>query len=875
MVSLARPISAPPPARWSPARFARGLTPAEGWLSAILLAIVLLSTAWTVARTDVAPDGISMAVLAIGGLLTGLVLAKLGTPDLLAHLFAILSGIFGSLVLAVERMPLVDGGRLARLNAMGELGAQWISRAQAGDPLDDPRLLAIMLGAAVWLVSYTSAWVLFRRGWLTTALALPIVIALANLGYAPEEGTLPLLVSVVAGTMLAARHAAYRREMEWSRAQLSYPVRTGSRFLLGGIVIAVLVAVLAWTLPLSTRDSLFGEAWERINPPLEEVANRWNELISQLGGPGDNSGGSYSAFGKSFRLGGHLELSDDPVMLLEPSGGAMRPPYLAGQRYDDYDGHGWATSVDDTFEAVSSDGRRYSSRMSFFRGQGVHLSPQVTADRSQVEAQMTVIRPKGDLIFTIDTYLTADRRTNVQLSWRQLENQPFPLVDGELAALPQDLQRIGALITRGSYTPPSSGGVNSNSPLPLDPSLAAEIQAERDALLTRFLDVNWEIGPTGQAQALRVSGQMPIYDDVEAVFSQDRVAEGDRYAVTGLTSAASPDQLRSAGDEYPTWVTDRYLELPETITDRTRELASQLAAGQSNAFDTALVVEEYVRSTITYNENIDAPPENQDVVDYVLFESQEGYCEYYASAMAVLLRAEGIPSRVAGGYFPAPFDANAGGHLYREKNAHLWVEVFFPEYGWIPFEPTANRDQLDYGDLTAAAQEPTLPTPVPTPPPAAAEPTPPPVVETPEQQPPFTPPDILSDPARLAGWVALAVAAIVAVGALAVTASWFIGFRGLSPVSSLYARALRVGNWLGVPARVSLTPHEFAARVGHVVPSAQGPARVVAELYTQERYAGRRPDGDSVQAARSAWRDLRGIAVGSLLRRNRGGNKPR
>ena len=239
--------------------------------------------------------------------------------------------------------------------------------------------------------------------------------------------------------------------------------------------------------------------------------------------------------------------------------------------------------------------------------------------------------------------------------------------------------------------------------------------------------------------------------------------------------------------------------------------------------------------------------------------------------MAVLLRAEGIPSRVVGGYFPAPYDPNEGGHLYREQNAHLWVEVFFPNYGWIPFEPTANREQLDYGDLTVPAQEPALPTPVPTPPPVVAEPTPPSVVETPEQQPPFTPPDVLTDPARLAGWAALALAAVIAIGALAVTASWFIGFRGLSPVSSLYARALRAGNWLGVPPRASLTPYEYADRVGRVVPSARGPVRVVAEVYTRERYAGRRPDGDTLRAARAAWRDLRRIAIGSLLRRNRSG----
>lgn len=551
----------------------------------------------------------------------------------------------------------------------------------------------------------------------------------------------------------------------------------------------------------------------------------------------------------------------------------MRPAYLAGQRYDAYDGHGWATTVDDTFEEIGLNGKRYSSRMSFRIGQGVQLSPELLTDRSQVKAEMRVIRPKGDLMFTLDTYLSADRRTNVQLSWRQLENERFPLVPGEPAALPQDLQRIGALVARGSYTPPSDGGTNNDSPLPLDPTLAAEIQTERDALLPRFLDVGWEIGPDGRAQALRVSGQLPIYDDVEAVFSQDTITQGDAYAVSGLTSTAAPEQLRTAGDGYPTWVTDRYLKLPDTITQRTRDLASQLAAGQSNPFDTAVAVEGYVRSTIAYNEDIAPPPNDQDVVDYVLFESQEGYCEYYASAMAVLLRADGIPSRVVGGYFPAPYDPNEGGHLYREKNAHLWVEVFFPGYGWIPFEPTANRERLDYGDLTAPAQEAAAPTPVATPPPVVAEPTPPLIVETSSQQPPLTPPDVLSDPARLAGWIGLALVALVAIASLAAITAWFARFRGLSPVSSLYARALRVGNWLGVPPRASLTPHEYADRVGRAMPSAQGPARVVAEIYTQERYAGRRPDGAALQAARGAWRDLRGIAIGSFLRRNRGGGR--
>ena len=107
-------------------------------------------------------------------------------------------------------------------------------------------------------------------------------------------------------------------------------------------------------------------------------------------------------------------------------------------------------------------------------------------------------------------------------------------------------------------------------------------------------------------------------------------------------------------------------------------------------------------------------------------------------------------------------------------------------------------------------------------------------------------------------------------GTIAAAVAWFGGFRGLSPVSGMYARVLKAGNWLGVPPAASLTPQEFAERVGRVAPSAQGPVRTVSEIYTQELYGRTRPDANQLERARSAWRELRGITLGGLFRRNRG-----
>ena len=863
MVSTARMASAPRPARRrSPFRLDQ-FALAEGWISLILLGIVLQATAWTVTLTDTAPDGLSLALLAVGGVLTGVLLAKARIPDVLAHMLAILAGVVATLLLAIERVPLAPGGRSARVISLRHMAQGWLMQFQAGQPLNDSVLLALLMGAAVWLIAYTSSWALFRRGWLTMTLGLPIIVSVANLGDASEAGTLPLLVALMASTLLVARHAAYRRQVAWSRARLPFPQQHVARFLAGGIIVAVLAGGIAWTLPFAARDSLMSMAWERLQEPWSAGTERWNELLAKMSIGGQPNGGSYAAFDQSFQLGGELNLSDDPVLLLELSANATQPVYLAGQRYDNYDGHGWATAASNTFRAVSADGRRFSPRLSFRAGQGVHLSSEVTTRRSQVAGNLTAIRPKGNLLFTIDTYLTADLRTNVELSWQQFTDYPFRLPPENLEDLPIELRPIAALLPRGIFPP------GSDSPLPLDVALAADIETERSVLQQRSLDVRWEVGPQGQAQTLYVTGQVAVYDDVEAVFSQEPVAEGAAYRVTGLTSMADRDQLRAAGTDYPAWLTDRYLQLPNTITDRTRQLASDLIGDQPNVFDATSAVEQYVRSTIAYRQDIAAPPADQDVVDYVLFESQEGYCVYYASAMAVLLRAEGIPTRVVGGYYPAPYDVDAGGYLYREKNAHLWVEVFFPGFGWIPFEPTANRDTLEYGDVGASPDVLPQPTPEPTSPSQTAELTPIPVVPpATENQPSQRPTSPLSQPVRIAGWFGIVLMAVVVMALLWAAVAWFAAFRGLSPVSSIYVRVLRAGLWLRVRPTPSLTPHEYAARVGHALPAAAASVRTVADLYAQELYAEQAPDRTQTHEARAAWRDLRRIALSTWLRRN-------
>src|SRR5262245_24274947 len=148
--------------------------------------------------------------------------------------------------------------------------------------------------------------------------------------------------------------------------------------------------------------------------------------------------------------------------------------------------------------------------------------------------------------------------------------------------------------------------------------------------------------------------------------------------------------------------------MPRRVVD----LAREATANATSAFDRAVNIEQYLRSTFTYSTHVAGVPTDRDWVDYFLFDSKQGYCDYFATAMVVLLRVEGVPARVASGFAPGDFDPSTGIATVRENHAHSWVEAYFPRYGWIVFEPSAIRplpnrvEDLSSGPEPVAAAEP-------------------------------------------------------------------------------------------------------------------------------------------------------------------------
>lgn len=152
--------------------------------------------------------------------------------------------------------------------------------------------------------------------------------------------------------------------------------------------------------------------------------------------------------------------------------------------------------------------------------------------------------------------------------------------------------------------------------------------------------------------------------------------------------------LRTAPTEYPEDVQKRYLQLPPELPDRIQQLAMQVVQGKTNPYEKAKAIEGYLRMNYPYDLNVPVPPNDKDVADYFLFELKRGYCDYYATAFVVLARSVGVPARFVSGYASGDYDAANARYIVRELHAHSWPEVYFPNIGWIEFEPTAAQPEI-------------------------------------------------------------------------------------------------------------------------------------------------------------------------------------
>ncbi|MDQ1425508.1 MAG: protein-glutamine gamma-glutamyltransferase [Acidimicrobiaceae bacterium] len=198
-----------------------------------------------------------------------------------------------------------------------------------------------------------------------------------------------------------------------------------------------------------------------------------------------------------------------------------------------------------------------------------------------------------------------------------------------------------------------------------------------------------------------------------ALRADTTLTAGTIYTVESRRSTVTADALRAQGSatsgplqaRWKSPALARYVQLSATTTDRTRELAHAITDPYPDVYDKVDAIERWLADNVEYDLDAPVPPAGADAVDHFLFESRRGFCEQISTALVVLLRSIGVPSREAAGYAAGQRDPVAGVWVVHGEDAHAWAEVWFPLTGWQAFDPTATvplaGDSAGQGSLGA------------------------------------------------------------------------------------------------------------------------------------------------------------------------------
>ena len=790
------------------------LRPADGWISLLFLAVNLCVVVMAVERADWAPTPSLVGVLLLA-MLTAFVFYRLPTWWWLAILPGLLLG--GLTVIWQMSVFTIDGEQLGGAGALWERLTLWAEAADTGTINIDKVPFSFGLVTASWLTGYLGAWLFLRHRNFWGVFVLGGIGLLSNLTFLPPNTNMHLALYLFTALLLVARVQSVRRQGEWDRRGIRYDEGLRSFSLGDSFFITVAVLVVAFLLPVWGNWKPVTNAYESMRSPLLGFEDDFNRLFAGL--PARRAIG-FRVWDDVMAFQGTINPATTQVLHID----SHAPLYWKARTYSTYTSKGWISEKTEYVPVADLP--------------GIASSPGLQ-ERLDVNYQVTPL-------YSSKVLFGGGRVTGVD---REAE--------AEVAFVPD---------------PSTSGVLVSGVPSEGFRSLLEWVQTDNQGT-NRSVSIRIKGLPLPSSVNVTVDENAPhLPPDVLSIRARDGIFPAyEPYIVSTSVSTAEPEQLRAAGEEYPLHVLTRYTQVTKDLPQRVKDLAESVTADASTPYDKALAVEAYLK-TLPYSLEIEPPPFDADGVDHFLFDQGQGYSEYFASAMAVMLRSLGVPARVAAGYTTGDPLEDVPAFSVADSHSHGWAEVYFPGYDWIPFEPTPGSELpvvmvpggaagdvpegsfvggFDFDCLDEFDPECGMPLePLPGEGGGAggfgAEGAPPPWV-----------------------WVIVALASATATG----LALRWAHRRYLSEVSepeAVYRRLRDLAAFGGLSAAAHRTPYQFGQQLGRRLPAYRESVDVIVASYVRARYGARTSAHDDGGAPADAWMTLRYPLLRlSLLRRAR------
>ena len=795
------------------------LVPNQGWVTFVLLSAAMLSVIWSVQSARWTETSL-LSYVVLAGLVTGLALAKVRLHGLILQGMALVLGALTVLWFAAGSVKADTWSE--RVAELGERLGLWFTAAFSDGISSDTLPFALALVVLTWLLGYICGWFAFRYRNIWVPLVLAGIGILTNLSYLPSDRWALFFVFLIFAMLAVAWMSIVHRRSAWHRQYIRHSSLLGSLGLYDAFLFSVGVVILAAALPAGLpTSSLLNKGHEYLRWPVDELQGDFNRLFAGLPArrPFPNR-----FFDSTLPFQGTISLSDDVVFTVKSS----RPSYWRARSYPTYTSQGWAS------------GATRIVPMGWQPEEGVPVSYQ----RRELVEQQVALNYSPRVLMAAGVAQESDINLVVQIPVPPTYGLSF--ADSGLdGLLPPDLQDLARRL-RGMAE--EREGLTE-----------ARI---RSALYDDLELVALEADETGVLVGVTVRRPTPLPLDILSIRGQKRSSSLEQYTLISSVSVATPQELIAAGEEYPVWVRDLYLQLPDTLPQRVVDLARSLTAEAETPYDKALAIRDYLR-TLSYSLDIPAPAFDADGVDHFLFKVGSGYSGYFASAMAVMLRSVEVPARMAVGYGVGDEDEN-GNIVVRDRNRHGWTEVFFPSYGWVEFEPTPGRSLPAYVGDASGERVPGIAGGV--------------GLED------FLDEDLFPGPGgllpegrgfgRIVG-IPGAIWVVLGGGLMGVAVLSTLGFRWLlsapTTAAGVYGKMVRLSGLAGLGPHDGQTPREYGESLVWRLPAIERDAAVVVDAYSKGRY-GHRALSESEQArVVRAWRAIRRTLFVRALRRKRWG----
>ncbi len=808
----------------------------------------------------------SLSLTLVIGVLAGFGVAHFVRRHLLGHLVATVLGV---ILIYYQGSTLVErAGWLEQFSSLNSRLWLWWEAVVGQDASADLLPFALLLAMLAWTVGYWCTWFLLRRKNVWWVIIPSAVCLIANLSWLPESYYIYFFAYLAALLLLVAHLTAQDREVIRRSGALKGPSVFHFTALGHAVWIGALVMTLTLALPLQGWTNLLvNEASEKFFGPIDKARAELNRFFNV----GAKVPSSLRHFGSVLPIQRAVPDTDEPILVSSHQVSA----YWRLRSYPEYTSTAWRvenTDYDSMSDIVipGEDDPTDEGVLGLLDLPYVHVrllsDPPFLLVAGNLQgldlqhldrkADAQVYKPSSYNLDIENLAFNSALPPDLRAWARDLSLATDP--SSELANLVESNVRSAQRVTK--VTVDRDDGQQYS--VSLDPSKGSDLDEIQNALKDG-----------GRLSTLEVQRGPPSFGDILAVRSKPRLGEGQYYSFSPDIFIPSEDSLRNAGEDYPYWITDRYLQLPPSLPKRVKELAESLTEGITNPYDKAVVIEEYLRG-LTYTNSPPPLTFDADAVDYFLFETQKGHSDYFASAMAVMLRSLAIPARLSLGYVPGVEDRELFGFLVKDKDSHTWPEVYFSGYGWVEFEPSPiykrrPRDVTQFEAFTSpfeedAGQDNTI---------EVRQVT---IDNAGEQEPPE------GEDGRLPGGRGLYPRPLLHFGSplgkdgflfglmmvIMATTVWIIWrrfFWELYRPGGAYLRLKRLAAFLGLPSPPSETPFELVRRLSAIVPQVEQELHYICDSYVTATYAGRRAPGLNQIRVTRAWYRVRRALLKQLL----------